>query len=62
MRSKGRTGRNVWVLDFFYGSPSIVRALRWNGQSFEVTGQFDDTSYLEHLAGTGPPRFSGSPA
>ena len=50
----GTSRDNVWVLDMHNRLPTTARALRWNGKSFEVTGQFEDTSYLEHLAGTGP--------
>jgi hypothetical protein len=45
---------NAWVLDFRNGSPTTAWALRWNGSTFERTGEFQDTHYLEHLAGTGP--------
>ncbi len=50
----GTSRDNVWVLDLLNGSPTTTQALRWNGRSFEVTGQFDNTYYLGHLAGTGP--------
>ncbi|MDY7232470.1 WD40/YVTN/BNR-like repeat-containing protein [Hyalangium rubrum] len=50
----GTSRSNVWVLDFRNGSPTTAWALRWNGSTFERTGEFNDTSYVEHLAGTGP--------
>ena len=50
----GTSRSNVWALDFLNGGPTRATALRWNGSTFESTGQFHDTQYLEHLAGTGP--------
>ncbi|HEX8702579.1 MAG TPA: hypothetical protein VF815_27345 [Myxococcaceae bacterium] len=50
----GTSASNVWALSFRNGSSTRVTAMRWNGHTFEPTGEFHDTSYREHLAGTGP--------
>lgn len=53
-RITGTSRSNVWVVDFRNGGTTVAWALRWDGSTFQSTGQFHDTSSLEHLAGTGP--------
>jgi hypothetical protein len=53
-RITGTSPSNVWVVDFRNGSSTTAWALRWDGSTFKSTGQFNNTNYLEHLAGTGP--------
>jgi len=54
------TGRgDVWAIDFRPGDSTTAYAttayaLRWNGHTFERSGEFHDTHSLEHIAGTGP--------
>jgi hypothetical protein len=50
----GTSPSNVWALDFLSGGSNRATALRWNGSTFEPTGEFPDTHYLQQLAGTGP--------
>jgi hypothetical protein len=50
----GTSRTNVWALSFRNGSSTQATALRWNGSTFEPTGEFQDTRYRERLAGTGP--------
>jgi hypothetical protein len=50
----GTSRSNVWALEFDNGDSTTAWALRWNGSTFVRTGEFQNTEYLEHLAGTGP--------
>jgi hypothetical protein len=53
-RITGTSRENVWAVDFRDGNTTTAWPLRWDGTNFRSTGQFNDTNYLEHLAGTGP--------
>ncbi|WP_224364849.1 WD40/YVTN/BNR-like repeat-containing protein [Hyalangium versicolor] len=50
----GTSRSNVWVLDYRKGDTPTTWALRWDGSTFQRTGEFQDTYNKTPIAGTGP--------